>query len=201
MCDPACPTSLSKAAHPPLLRWLCFNHIREALECTRKLLLTGVAVRIMPGSLMQLMVALMVMVLYIAAILVCRPYKAPQHNIIAVALYSMLAVTFVCGLLLKVKDGFENSGKYEDGYTASSITGVLICSVVVVLVSGLGGIFYDLRRVINEPLFHFDKGGGIVALPPLAPHLNFDLFLQEIMCFDHARRGRASDKDCRIFLR
>jgi hypothetical protein len=143
----------------------------------RKLLLTGVAVRIMPGSLMQLMIALVVVVLYIAAILVCRPYKAAQHNIIAVALYSMLAVTFVCGLLLKVKDGFERSGKYEEGYTASSITGVLIFSVVFVLVSGIGGIFYDLRRVINEPLFHFDKGGGIVALPPLAPHLNFDLFL------------------------
>jgi hypothetical protein len=143
----------------------------------RKLLLTGVAVRIMPGSLIQLMIALMVVVLYIAAILVCRPYKAAQHNSIAVALYSMLAVTFVCGLLLKVKDGFESSGKYEEGYDAASITGVLIFSVVFVLVSGIGGMFYDLRRVINEPLFHFDNGGGIVSLPPLAPHLNFDLFL------------------------
>jgi hypothetical protein len=78
---------------------------------------------------------------------------------------------------VKVTDGFESSGKYEEGYTASSITGVLIFSVVFVLVSGIGGIFYDLRRVINEPLFHFDNGGGIVVLPPLAPHLNFDLFL------------------------
>jgi hypothetical protein len=51
----------------------------------------------MPGSLIQLMIALVVVVLYnIAAILVCRPYKAAQHNSIAVASYSMLAVTFVC---------------------------------------------------------------------------------------------------------
>ena len=84
----------------------------EMVDCLRKLLLTGVAVVIAPGSLIQLVVSLAVIVVYAIAVTQFQPYRMARDNILALVLYSMLAVTLFIGLLLKVKDGYENSGKF-----------------------------------------------------------------------------------------
>jgi hypothetical protein len=88
----------------------------------------------------------------------------------------MLAVTLLIGLLLKVKDGYENSGKYEDGFTAAAMTGVLVSTIVAVRVAGIGAVVYDTRRVLREPLLQYKEGRGIVTLPPIGG-ASFDLFL------------------------
>ena len=76
----------------------------EVLECLRKLLLTGVAVAIIPGSLIQSVVSLGVIVVYAVAVAQFKPYRTARDNTLALILYSMLAVTLFIGLLLKVRD-------------------------------------------------------------------------------------------------
>jgi hypothetical protein len=148
----------------------------EVLECLRKLLLTGVAVTILPGSLIQSVLSLGVIVVYAVAVAHFKPYRIARDNALALVLYSMLAVTLFIGLLLKVKDGYENSGKYEDGFSAASMTCVLVGTIVGVLVAGIGAVVYDTRRVLREPLLQHKEGRSIVALPPLGG-ASFDLFL------------------------
>ena len=75
----------------------------EVLECLRKLLLTGVAVAIIPGSLIQSVVSLGVIVVYAVAVAQFKPYRTARDNTLALILYSMLAVTLFIGLLLKVQ--------------------------------------------------------------------------------------------------
>jgi hypothetical protein len=75
-----------------------------------------------------------------------------------------------------VKDGYENSGKYEDGYSADSMTGALLGTIFLVLVAGVGAIVYDTRRILRQPLLQYSVGRGIVTLPPLG-EASFDLFL------------------------
>jgi hypothetical protein len=149
----------------------------EAIECMRKLLLTGVAVLVVPGSLMQVMAAMFVVVLYIVALLVYKPYRKERDNHIALTLYGMLAVTFVCGLLLKVEDGFEGNGKYSLGFNTTWITVVLIFTVLSVLAGGIALIIRDFKHVMNEPLLQYAISREIVALPSLGEKHNFDLFL------------------------
>ena len=68
------------------------------------------------------------------------------------------------------------SGKYEDGYSAAEMTGVLVGTIVLVIIAGVSMVVYDTRRVLREPLLQYKEGRGIVALPPLGG-ASFDLFL------------------------
>jgi hypothetical protein len=74
----------------------------EILECLRKLLITGVAVAIVPGSLIQLVVSLAVIAVYAVAVALFRPYRTARDNTLALVLYAMLSITLLIGLLLKV---------------------------------------------------------------------------------------------------
>jgi hypothetical protein len=82
-----------------------------------------------------------------------------------------------CGLLLKVKDGYESTGKYGDGVTTSTVTALLVSSVLFVVFSALSLILHDLRVVSTEPLLRFKETKRIVLLPVLEHHQVFDLFL------------------------
>jgi hypothetical protein len=98
----------------------------EMVDCLRKLLLTGVAVVIAPGSLIQLVVSLAVVVGYAIAVTQFQPYRMARDNILALVLYSMLAVTLFIGLLLKVKDGYENSGKSSSQFPRTHFTTITV---------------------------------------------------------------------------
>jgi hypothetical protein len=73
------------------------------LECLRKLLLTGVAIQVAPGSLLQLVVSIVIIVVYIGAVAFYQPYKNKRDNTLALAIYAVIAIILFCGLLLKVK--------------------------------------------------------------------------------------------------
>jgi hypothetical protein len=68
------------------------------------------------------------------------------------------------------------AGKYEYGYTADGITGVLVSTIFFVLFAGMSAIVYDSRRVLREPLLQYKEGRRVVTLPPLGG-ASFDLFL------------------------
>jgi hypothetical protein len=80
------------------------------------------------------------------------------------------------GLLLKMKDGYESSGKYDDGFSTDSMVAVLIATVVIVLLVGVRVVLQDLRRSYVAPLLRY-RTGGVVKLPPLEADKDFDLFL------------------------
>ena len=77
------------------------------LECLRKLLLTGVAIQVAPGSLLQLVVSIFIIGVYVGSVAFFQPYKHKRDNTLALAIYAVIAITLFCGLLLKVKDGYE----------------------------------------------------------------------------------------------
>jgi hypothetical protein len=147
------------------------------LECLRKLLLTGVAIQVAPGSLLQLVVSIVIIVAYIYLVAFFQPYKNKRDNTLALGIYAVIAITLFCGLLLKVKDGYESTGKYDDGFSTTTIAAMLVLSVVFVAATAVVLTIYDIRRLSREPLLRYVQGGCVVMLPPLAKHQVFDLFL------------------------
>ena len=85
----------------------------EVLECLRKLLLTGVAIQVAPGSLLQLVVSIFIIGVYVGSVAFFQPYKHKRDNTLALAIYAVIAITLFCGLLLKVKDGYERCAGSE----------------------------------------------------------------------------------------
>jgi hypothetical protein len=122
-------------------------------------------------------VSIFVIVLYLAAVSFFQPYRAKRDNTLALAIYAVLAITLFCGLLLKVKDGYESTGKYEDGFTDTAVAMILVSSVIYIFATALVITVYDICRVMREPLLRYKESRRIVMLPPLAEHQKFDLFL------------------------
>jgi hypothetical protein len=111
-----CDVALSMHSFPPLAVLTFRTHPKdykpeyyfwEVLECLRKLLLTGVAIQIAPGSLLQLIVNIFIIGVYVGLVAFFQPYLHKRDNTLALAIYAVIAVTLFCGLLLKVKDGYE----------------------------------------------------------------------------------------------
>jgi hypothetical protein len=114
--------------------------------------------------------------IYTVAIASLKPYEKARDNSLAIILYSMQGTTMFVGLLLKVKDGYENSGKYDDGFSTDSMVAVLISTIIIVMVSAIYGVVHDLWLAYLEPLLRY-QSGSIVQLPPLDVGKDFDLFL------------------------
>jgi hypothetical protein len=96
----------------------------DVLECMRKLLLTGIAVLFVPGSMIQAAGSVAVIGIYTVAIASLKPYEKARDNSLAILLYAMQGTTMFAGLLLKMKDGYESSGKYDDGFSTESMVAV-----------------------------------------------------------------------------
>jgi hypothetical protein len=148
----------------------------DVLECMRKLLLTGIAVLFVPGSMIQAAGSVAVIGIYTVAIASLKPYEKARDNTLAIILYSMQGTTMFVGLLLKMKDGYESSGKYDDGFSTDSMVAVLISTIIIVMISAIGGIVNDLWLAYLKPLLRY-QSGSIVLLPPLDDGKDFDVFL------------------------
>jgi hypothetical protein len=154
----------------------------DVLECLRKLLLTGIAVLFVPGSMIQAAGSVAVIGVYMVAIASLKPYERARDNTLAIILYAMQATTMFVGLLLKMKDGYESSGKYDDGFSTDSMVAVLISTVVIVLLVGVRVVLGDLQRAYIAPLLRY-RTGGVVILPTLEAGKDFDLFLSHAQNF------------------
>jgi hypothetical protein len=77
----------------------------------------------------------------------------------------------------KIKDGYESTGKYADGFNDTAVLVMLVSSVIMVAATAFTVAIYDIRRVMREPLLRYRGSGCVAMLPPLASHQKFDLFL------------------------
>ena len=112
----------------------------EIIDLAKKLLLIGFASLVSPGSLLQLMVAVVASLLFLVLHLQAKPYKRPMDNMLATTINLSLVVFFFwCSLLQTGSLG--DKGDIESGRLSNVGVGVsilmLISIVGVLLVASL----------------------------------------------------------------
>ena len=107
---------------------------------TLKLVMTGFAVWFAPGSLMQIVIGMLVLLIYAIILLHIKPYRVHTHNSMAVFQTLMVFLSLFASLLLKMGD-VAHSSNVELGYSTAFITATLIVAALSILgVSVLGAI-------------------------------------------------------------
>jgi hypothetical protein len=91
----------------------------ECAELLKRLMLTGAAVFFNRGTLMQIALSMSVVVSYLLALLLIRPYQ--QHNTFAFSTNTLLFFTLFAGLFVKLKAGFNSNGRPFNNSNRSSI--------------------------------------------------------------------------------
>ena len=76
---------------------------RQVLETYRKLLLVGFLTFMNPGSMMQLIAALVVSLIYFALQMQARPFRDSINDTLAGGLLLATVSVFICCVLLKVR--------------------------------------------------------------------------------------------------
>ena len=106
----------------------------DLIELTKKLLLIGFASLIEPGSLTQMMVAVLVSILFLVLHLQSLPYRSNLDNVLSTMINLSLCVFFIWCLLLQTGTlaNEDNSGELSDTGTAVSI--MMLLSIVGVIV-------------------------------------------------------------------
>ena len=137
----------------------------EAIELTRKLLLTGFAALWMPGTLMQMVASMCVIIANIAMIGSCKPYcghalsppdssgeeenvddketknagdkkNANVVNSFALTSATMVFFSLLGALLVKFHTGFTSNGVSEEGYSFAMLQWLLISTAACIGVFG-----------------------------------------------------------------
>ena len=106
----------------------------DLLELCKKLLLIGFASLIEPGSVVQLMIAVLVSLLFLVLHLQSLPYRRHLDNMLATMINLSLCVFFIWCLLLQTGSlaNEDNSGELSNTGTAVSI--MMLLSIVGVIV-------------------------------------------------------------------
>jgi len=126
----------------PYIRSIAFLHAPfvpsyfyfDLLELCKKLLLIGFASLIEPGSVVQLMIAVLVSLLFLVLHLQSLPYRRHLDNMLATMINLSLCVFFIWCLLLQTGTlaNEDNSGELSDTGTAVSV--MMLLSIVGVIV-------------------------------------------------------------------
>jgi hypothetical protein len=116
----------------------------EAVVCTLKLLLTGFVVWFEPGSLLQIVVGMMMLFLYVILLLQCKPYLSPAHNGLAIFQSSMVFLSLLAALLLKI----GASSNTDLGYSSDFVTGALITTAGALVVSTVCSALRDAQLAV-----------------------------------------------------
>jgi hypothetical protein len=149
----------------------------EIVEIFKKLVLAGFAAMWLPGTLMQLIMSMFVVIAALLATCVCRPYRGtteyrPDHdndagddvrplqarcheimqsesisNWFAMCTGLATFATLFGALLVKINSSYQSSGLYEEGYSYALLEWGLICVAAAVGILGLLLILDDLRIV------------------------------------------------------
>jgi len=102
--------------HPRYYYWEC-------IDIVKKLLLVGFAVMFKRGSLVQLACGILVALAYFSLVLQYEPYK--EGGFLSKSSSLMLVLALFGALLIKVSDGSSES-VYEEGYTSTFVTGLVL---------------------------------------------------------------------------
>jgi len=168
---------LLKEQDTPYTRSIAFLHAPfvpsyfyfDLLELCKKLLLIGFASLIEPGSIMQIMIAVLVSLLFLVLHLQSLPYRRHLDNMLATTIHLGLCVFFIWCLLLQTGAlaTEENSSKLSDTGTAISIM-MLISLVGVLVVAVLLFLMELAARAATERAEsrQRDKWAGCTIEPP-----------------------------------
>jgi hypothetical protein len=118
----------------------------ESIECLRKCLLMGFASFFKPGTLMQLIIVIIITVLYGYVLAVCKPYKDPADDTLAITTQIMLFLTLLGALMIKFDQGFAATGIYEEGYDTALVNTLLIGSAALVATSAIGSVAVSVAK-------------------------------------------------------
>jgi hypothetical protein len=118
----------------------------ESIECLRKCLLMGFASFFKPGTLMQLIIVIVITVLYGYVLAVCKPYKDPADDTLAITTQIMLFLTLLGALMIKFDQGFAATGIYEEGYDTALVNTLLIGSAALVATSAVGSVAVSVAK-------------------------------------------------------
>jgi len=103
-------------------------------EILNRLILTGFAVFFIPGSAMQIVLALLFSVVYFAAQILLQPYRDSYHNFVTALVNVQITVTLFASLLIKIDNEAGDDGSYEAGYDLQTVGVVLVLWNSIVLV-------------------------------------------------------------------
>ena len=126
----------------------------ELVEVLRKLLLVGVMSVVLPGEVNQLIVGFVIVLCFLVALLVAKPYKRAEDNVIALASNFGLALFFFFSLVLKYQTLTEAVAESLTGQLAAQFaydhgtnTALLLASTFGALVVGGSMMAIELTAV------------------------------------------------------
>jgi hypothetical protein len=119
----------------------------ESIEIARKLVLTGALVRFEKGSLVQLVLAMVIIILHMLVLSHFKPYKRARDSVLALFTYSMLLMVFFGALLLSAQAALPVEHLLRRGISAAGVAGGLVFAVLSVLVVAIA-IAVDEARIV-----------------------------------------------------
>jgi hypothetical protein len=136
---------LFRGYHPNCWWW-------ALVDAMFKLCLTGFAVLVEQGSIMQLTFALVVTVLYLALLLLYSPFEDAQHRLLQALFLLSMVLTFVGSLMLQL-DGIPfDATTVSKGYNESGVVALLLGAGFVALVAFVLFLWYDVRDELKDNL-------------------------------------------------
>jgi hypothetical protein len=154
----------------------------EAIECTKKVVVTGFAAVVLKASMLQLVLAVFFMVLYTHLVSSWQPYRKRIDNALAVAANALLTGTLFGAVLLKYSTmtalaSFTGSAAEQvQGYNTGSIGVLLVVSAVLVLVLCGLGMAWGTRQSLQRLVYRYTSDSTEIFLPEPAEG-GFHLFL------------------------
>jgi hypothetical protein len=119
----------------------------ESIEIARKLVLTGALVQFEKGSLVQLVLAMVIIILHMLVLAHFKPYKRARDGVLALFTYSMLLMVFFGAVLLSAQAALPGDHLFRRGISAAGVAGGLVFAVLSVLVVAIA-IAVDEARVV-----------------------------------------------------
>jgi hypothetical protein len=123
----------------------------EILELLRKLLLNGFAILISPGSLMQLVLAMIVSLFYFALVLHLQPMQDLTNNYFVAFISLMQMFIYMISMLMKIKNGSIHVA-FSFGYNSTVLLVTLFITSIGVLVTGAVLLLHDIEKGKSEHL-------------------------------------------------
>lgn len=107
----------------------------EIVECLKRFSLTGASLFLFPGTLLQIICSIILVLMYAILVGRVRPFAVAAHNTQAVLANYMLVFSLFLALLLKISVGFTSNGLYDVGLPKEIFPYLLIGSLLAVLLA------------------------------------------------------------------
>ena len=123
----------------------------ELVEVVKKLILVGAMSVVLPGEINQLTIAFLITLCFLVILLVARPYKRPEDDVIALAASFSLVVFFFFSLILKYQTLTEAVQDSLEGTLLARVFAVEPgTNAVMLLASTLGALVLGGTMVVIE---------------------------------------------------